>query len=121
MPDDDDSDRPERGSSPVCYLDETSPAYAGYLTDDEVTVVFDALRTVESEITTLERELPRFGDPADSKAARTRLDERRRAVCEILRAALPKIASDRLHAALNRALTHHQARLAERPSAPVPD
>lgn len=110
MPPDDDLAR-ERGSSPVCYLDDASPAYAGYLTDAEAAAVVDALRDVEAEIAALEAELTRFVDPADSTAARTELDARRRAVCDILRAALPKIASDALHAALNRALAGHEARL----------
>jgi hypothetical protein len=152
LPDDDPprDEAPERarGSSPVCFLDEVDPAYAGYLTPDEVARMLVALRADEAALAALAHALaredtalaplgdsyaadaaatahtlaqlgvaptarPRFAHPLDSEPTLGQLIGRAQAVCEQLRAALPKIASDGLHATLKAALARHQERLAE--------
>ena len=147
MPDDDPpDDSPGRGSSPACFLDEVDPAYAGYLTADEVAQTLIALRADEAALAALAHALaredaalgqlgdayaadaaatgralarlggapaakPRFGHPLDSEPTLAQLIARATAVCGKLRAVLPKIASDRLHATLKEALAHHEDRL----------
>jgi hypothetical protein len=152
LPDDDPPDLPARGSSPACFLDDVAPAYAGYLTDDEVSALLAAVLAAEHAIAALGRALaarapalatladgldadakttarelarlgvavsdpPRFVTPIDSPASIEGVVARHRALCEHLRAVLPKIASDGLHAALNRALARHEARVG-RPVSP---
>jgi hypothetical protein len=142
-----DDDQPQRGSSPVCFLDEVDPAYAGYLTDDEVARMLVALHADEAVLAALAHALapeapalgtlgdayaadaaatahalerlgvapttpPRFVHPLDSEPTLAQLIARATAVCGKLRAVLPKIASDRLHATLKEALAHHEDRLA---------
>ena len=143
-------DPPERGrsSSPVCFLDEVDPSYAGYLSADEVVQTLVALRADEAALTALAQALadeapalaplgdayaadaaatshaldqlglasalkPRFVHTPDSEPTLEQLVARADAVCAKLRAVLPKIASDRLHATLKCALTRHEARLAD--------
>lgn len=143
-----DDDQPQRGSSPVCFLDEVDPSYAGYLSADEVVQTLVALRADEAALTALAQALapeapalarlgdayaadaaatglaldqlglastvqPRFVHPLDSEPTLEQLIARAHAVCGKLRAVLPKIASDRLHATLKQALARHEERLAD--------
>jgi hypothetical protein len=70
-----DDDPPERGSSasPVCFLDAVDPAYAGYLTPDEVAQMLVALRADEDALAALARALapdaPALAALADGYAA----------------------------------------------------
>jgi hypothetical protein len=139
-----DDDAPRRGSSPACFLDEVDPAYAGYLTTDEVAATLAELVAAERALAALAsalaagdpalrppaealaaaaqttaRELvaagapplreSRFVTPADSMPTPEALAEAHRALCTRLRATRPRIASDALHAAINRMLARQEA------------
>src|SRR5258708_35709749 len=125
-----------RGGEPACFLDAVDPAYAGYLTEAEVTRFLVALRarertargmaravdddaradafagieaTLSGEIARRPRAQearadPRFAGAADSVPTPAALAALEAELVDMLEATLPRIASDALHDALNRAL-----------------
>jgi hypothetical protein len=135
-----------RGGTPACFLDEVDPAYAGYLTDAEVSEFLAALLARErvalglaralgggaagGEIAAIEAVLvgelarrplaqgaspaPRFARSADSRPAPAVLAALEAELMDMLEATVPRIASDALHDALNRALAVHRTRRARR-------
>ena len=140
------ADDDEPGGEPACFLDEVDPAYAGFLTDAEVsgflvallareraalamaralgvTAVAGAVAGVEAVLEgelarrPLAREVsadPRFAGSVDSPPTPAALAALETELIGMLEATLPRIASDALHDALNRALTLHRAQRARR-------
>jgi hypothetical protein len=138
------ADDDARGGEPACFLDEVDPAYAGYLIDAEVDRFLAALLARERAALATARALgadadafaaaaamladelarrPRASDAspdarfaafADSPPTQGALAALETELIGMLEATLPRIASNALHDALNRALARHRAQRARR-------